>query len=1005
MSQIREFMSRVVPWPRAGEPGYIDLIYTITAKTGDKVFWSGKPTRTLDGFMEQTAWAAKQPFVKDIYYCLSLQSAMRTDKNGKEKPIRLQANAIALKAIWLDVDVKDPPKGYTSIMEALDAVGQFVHSANLPMPTAIVSSGGGLHVYFLSNRSLTLDEWRPYAEGLKNAALKFGLRCDAGCTIDSARVLRLSGTFNCKIAPPRPVKLLGLQETDYDFSIALSTLPPMAAHSERKSGTGAVAPGYESWADKGTPAAFAGLKAESLAEGLQKEDRPLDPKPIMKGCAFLRNALLTGGKDYDQPMWNLTTLAATFLEEGHSLAHKMGRGHAEYDVATSEALWERKLKERKDRLLGWPSCKAIQASGCTACATCPHFKEGKSPLHLALAPPSKPVISQVAGQPVSTLMPEGFGVDKDGNICKVKLEEQEEGPPLPIYTKIFTCRISSPWASSGPHELHFTASVDKGHVSQIDIELEVIQAGGPDLLRTLGRAGVKCYPPGVRYLTEFLMAWLTKLHDAQESVISVPFGWWMDKPDPLKDAARHGFVYGGLIMKDDGSDGPSGMGDKNLRAIYQPVGNIDPWGKACRMVNAQKRPELDAIIAAAFASPLMVTTGEYSALLSVWGPTGVCKSTALKVGLAVWGHPKKGKETTNSTSKSVIHKMGQIRNLPVFWDEIRNKEVQKHVYNTFFNGSEGVGGGRLTSNIEQRDKDDWQNLLVTCSNISMVDYVVSDQRTTTAGMYRVFEYNILKLDNAPGQINTIDASRMTQELEHNYGQVGLKYARLLANSPDASDELTKGICNRFAASVQATKEERYWVAVCGTLLAGAGYANLFGAQINTDALTEFLKVAYQANRARMVDEATEGGSRINTDEALTGFLQANIENALFTGTFPMGRGKPKQVSFIFGPDQNRPRPIHVQWAVDDRLLRFSRRVFAAYLRDTNTSPVQITNSLKELYKAETIIAILGAGTSYRTGLQEHVIQIPVPVGSILESAMLAHTPHEVEDLQPAGVVA
>ena len=52
---------------------------------------------------------------------------------------------------------------------------------------------------------------------------------------------------------------------------------------------------------------------------------PFPVEPIVKGCAFIRDALETGGKDYSQPMWNLTTLAATFMEDGHALAHKMGR--------------------------------------------------------------------------------------------------------------------------------------------------------------------------------------------------------------------------------------------------------------------------------------------------------------------------------------------------------------------------------------------------------------------------------------------------------------------------------------------------------------------------------------------------------------------------------------------------------------------------------------------------------------------------------------------------------
>ena len=86
----------------------------------------------------------------------------------------------------------------------------------------------------------------------------------------------------------------------------------------------------------------------------------------------------------------------------------------------------------------------------------------------------------------------------------------------------------------------------------------------------------------------------------------------------------------------------------------------------------------------------MRTTGEYSAVLSVWGASGAGKSTAVKVAQSVWSHPKKTKEITMSTAKSIVHKMGEIRNLPVYWDEIKDPAAQKNVFDVFFTGTEGT---------------------------------------------------------------------------------------------------------------------------------------------------------------------------------------------------------------------------------------------------------------------------------------------------------------------------
>jgi hypothetical protein len=548
---------------------------------------------------------------------------------------------------------------------------------------------------------------------------------------------------------------------------------------------------------------------------------------------------------------------------------------------------------------------------------------------------------------------------------------------------------------NGPeHVLSFTTTLDKGHTGRANINIETVQGGGVDLLKTLGRQAVKTYTTNERYLKEFLMSWITKLHDAQEALVSVPFGWWTE------GGKRHGFVYGGVIIKDGGRGAsPSGMGDAITRDIYQPTGDIKPWLDACKLVTDQKRPELDAIIAASFAAPLMVSPAEYSALLSVWGTTGVGKSTAIKVGQAVWGHPKRSKEVTRTTANSVIHKMGTLRNLPIYWDEIKNKTAQKNVFETVFAGSEGIGPGRLTSNIEQRARDDWQTLLVTCSNLSFVDFVVAEQKTTAAGLYRVFEYHIGEsLPGAPGQVNPADASRITQELENNFGMVGMKYAELLGADPKAADEFIMAIYYGFCKAVNVTKEERFWPATCAVLIAGAMYANSFGAEIDVERLTSFLAEAYEKNRKRLLDEATEGGTVIHTTEALTGFLKAYTENTLYTDTYPNGRGKPTPVKFIFGPDPNRPKPIHVQWCVTDRKLRISRPKFNDYMNDKNLSPMQIMNGLRDYFKATVSAARLGGGTTFAAG-QEQVISIPIPEGSPLEAQMLAqNTKHPADGM-------
>ena len=258
--------------------------------------------------------------------------------------------------------------------EALAALYNFCINHGIPKPSLIVRTGGGLHVYWLSDRVLTVDEWQPYANGLKAAAKAAGLKFDPTCTGDAARVLRVPGTLNYKYDPPRPVSLLqgpNLPNGDrHDFAAVFGKLLD-------KKATPLQQPKIE---------IAKGFKDLPLTpSGIDYDDTPLPFPPIKEGCAWLREAHDTGGKDHDQPQWHLAVLAATFLENGDELAHQLGNQHPDYAKGEkTEEMWDRKVRERKEKDLGWPSCKAIHDAGSTHCESCPRLKLEKSPLNIGL---------------------------------------------------------------------------------------------------------------------------------------------------------------------------------------------------------------------------------------------------------------------------------------------------------------------------------------------------------------------------------------------------------------------------------------------------------------------------------------------------------------------------------------------------------------------------------------------------------------------------------------------
>ena len=124
----------------------------------------------------------------------------------------IAANAYGAWSFWADIDCGADKaaagKGYATIEEARQALTQFCADAGLPEPTHIVSSGGGLHVYWVLDKFVPKELWQAYATKFKALTHALNFLADDSRTADIASVLRVPGTLNYKYDPPRPVALL-----------------------------------------------------------------------------------------------------------------------------------------------------------------------------------------------------------------------------------------------------------------------------------------------------------------------------------------------------------------------------------------------------------------------------------------------------------------------------------------------------------------------------------------------------------------------------------------------------------------------------------------------------------------------------------------------------------------------------------------------------------------------------------------------------------------------------
>jgi hypothetical protein len=988
---IADFFARVVPWPTAGAPGVVNMHWSLVKYDHGM---GGRPFSSLVDFMAFIEVAKNRPAsVKDIYFCLSAQTKMGPIKYGVASAYRNRDTVAGLKAVWVDIDVKG--EGYKSSTEALEALFAFCQQTGYPRPTALVFSGsGGMHVYWISDRTLTVDEWRPYAEGLRALGIKFGLKADYGCTIDSVRILRVPGTFNHKRTPATEVLLKALGQKDINFQEELSKFTVSVPPTVKR----AVVPlMYDPAAlPKRAPPPEATDPEYLQRVGAITEKPPLTAESMLSGCPMMATALKTGGAHADQGLWMLQVLATTFCHNGREVAHKISRGYKTYTEEETDAMFDRKDTEREERDLGWPSCGTFESFGSKQCALCPHKGKIKSPLNLAtpLKPPEAelpftmalPVANEAAQE---LKLPEGYLVqEKTGYIGMMITKPTGGGGHGNEFILLFLSKMKDPWIERGKG-LHFQAEVERD--LWVDIFVSYEEKGIKNAcIATLSRQRVHVNPEQHERAVGFMTFWMQKLRDEQDAINSVPFGWDESDNTPL------GWAYNGKLIRKDGKMYPSGTTDPKLKLAYTPRGDMDTWFKVLKLVTDQKRPGLEVIIAAAFAAPLLKFTGQKGGTLCAYGPSAANKSTAVSLGLAVWGDPRRSKEVNSTSEKSLMRKMGQVQNLPLYWDDVKKEKLEAAAKIANAN-TEGIDGGKLTAGREQQDRGLWQTIFTVVANASLIDKMISLEHDNMAQVNRVFEFHVPKQDDAtPGRLPQGAGEPIVAELENNFGRIGERYSTLLgAHSDELRGVVTQHVEN-FGKLVQATDDERFWIATIGCLLAGTQVANAIGANLDYPAIKKFLVDAYMELRGRVHGASLIGGDTDNTDNALTEFLKTYSDNSLRTMWLP-GSGRTSEdtsgqkVGYLKGP--LRDVPIHIGWVIEPRLLRISKLAFEEFLTAKEHSAAMIYKGLTKQYHMRHPIprGNICAGTTHQGG-REQLIVLDVPKDSWLEQVMNAYTP-------------
>jgi Domain of unknown function (DUF927) len=994
---IPAFLRRVIPWPSLQHPeGVVNIHWSTPDSKGKPI--GGKPFQKLEDFLSFTQWATLgtgQKFVRDMYFCTSLQERTGVVINGKPKVLRNAANSLNQKAIFADIDIK--PKAYTDLDKALQGLQSFVTVAPLPPPSALVNSGGGLHVYWISDRALPIREWMPYAYGLRVLAEKHGLLCDFGVTTDCARILRIPGTFNYKETVPRPVKLLALADTDYNFETELAHIKvdtsAIVIHTSQPRKDNLILFDIP----RGLPPITDPEYLKEIAYGGDPHE-PLDPRPILTQCPMFKKAFADGGRHHSQGQWMLIGLGCTFIKNGRALFHDLSKGHPTYTPAETDEMYDR--KEGED-YLGWPSCKAFADHGSKECAGCLHNGSVKSPLNLeALYPWDPPDPAPVASPSTSTalvatniipfppsldgmlaqlaqMLPRDYYLGDHGWISKDMQISTGTNVQLKKRVPIFKSVIYNPWLQLG-QGLHFTVETDKGHTREVLIT-RADTGAAPHLCTRLAAQDVMVGDQQ-KEIHVFTTTFISKLQREIESREATAFGWMRDKDGVWW------WAYAGLLHGPNGQIKQAGTGDAETTRKYTPTGELQPWLDALKLITARENPALEAIIAAAFAAPLVMLTGDFAATLAATGEGGAGKSTAVDLALSVWGHPKQTKQTGSSSEKAGMGAVGETHNLPAIWDDMSTPGTLARVATATQENTEGVAGAKLAPDRTQIKRNEWRTVMVATSNKSVFDHMMKKNKDNTGLVGRLFEFDVGPFDK--GRIAKYDAPIILDKVSHNYGMMGRSYSMVLGTHMEALAKEIHEESKRISEEVNETNMERFWRSLCVVIVVAAETANKLGCDFHIPELRAFMIEQYYANRKKVTEANLVGASLENTDEALQQFYKACVDHVLRVDGLAK-QGRYQTVAVLSSP--RNEGATHVQWARKQRVMRISRRAFTDWLNRENYVPSLVIRGLRTIYKARDVKANMTAGTTLN-GPEEYLFEIPIVEGSWMEEEMEAATP-------------
>jgi hypothetical protein len=467
----------------------------------------------------------------------------------------------------------------------------------------------------------------------------------------------------------------------------------------------------------------------------------------------------------------------------------------------------------------------------------------------------------------------------------------------------------------------------------------------------------------IRGMKQVMASWASQLQAAKDiKSLHSQFGW--DGKTFITAAGKYS------------ADGvaPADMADPTLQKYYSPVGDMELWKRAADVVMNNEHVELHAMVASAFAAPLIHFSGVNGAILSVISKrSGTGKTSAMRVAQSVWGHPIHGINSLNDTTNSVSHRMATLNNLPLYWDELRQRKEVTDFLGLVFRTYQGRDKTRLTRSASQMQAGSWRTLIAVASNEPLKDYVDTHVNSTDAGMLRIFEMEMKT--TASREFDPVTSGLFTK-LDNNFGHAGQVYAEYLAQNYEKIHSMLVQVEDKFTKEIKVEQHQRFWVSTMAALYLGAALAKQLNL-VNFDLPKLKQCLIDTAIAMRDVTKGSldnDGDSSVTSSDLVQQFMHEMSDYTYITEHFPDTKGEVGQ--FIKLPERS---PVKIYIGKDENRARLDKAAFRKWLSDNKRTSLSVFRELKESYGAVEARAMMSPkyGSGSDTNLRTYTIEFPL----------------------------